>query len=96
MAFNYTGKRLSDISNWYDDDIWEKGFVQLDASLEKRFHCGVELFAKASNLLDTPLTRYIQKGPHTANVESLRDNGCVVERRERHGQTLTVGVRYKL
>ena len=96
VAFNYTGKRLSDISNWYDDDIWEKGFVQLDASLEKRFHCGVELFAKASNLLDTPLTRYIQKGPHTANVESLRDNGCVVERREHHGQTLTVGVRYKL
>ena len=24
-------KRLSDISNWYEDDIWEDGYAQLDA-----------------------------------------------------------------
>lgn len=96
VAFNYTGKRLSDISNWYDDDIYEKGYAQLDASVEKRFACGVEIFAKASNLLDVPVLRYIQAGPHTQQVDSRRDNGNVIERKEWHGQSLTIGVRYKL
>lgn len=37
IAGSYTGKRLSDISNWYNDDIWEDGYMQLDASVEKSF-----------------------------------------------------------
>lgn len=92
----YTGKRLADISSWYDDDIWEKGFFQLDASLEKGFKCGVTIFAKASNLLDTPILRYIQNGPHTVNVDSRRDNGNVVERESVSGRNFMIGVRYKL
>lgn len=35
VSASYTGKRLSDISNWYEDDIWEDGYAQLDASIEK-------------------------------------------------------------
>lgn len=96
LAGSYTGKRLSDISQWADDDIWEKGYFQLDASVEKSFKKGFSLFAKASNLLDTPLLRFIQKGPHTANVNSPRTDGNVIERKEWHGQTLMIGVRYKL
>ena len=97
LAGSYTGKRLSDISNWYDDDIWEAGYFQLDASVEKSFDCGVSIFAKASNLLDVPLLRYIQKGPRTENItEYERHNGDVVERKEWHGQAILLGVRYKL
>ena len=97
LAGSYTGKRLSDISNWYDDDIWEAGYFQLDASVEKSFDCGVSIFAKASNLLDVPLLRYIQKGPRTENItEYERHNGNVVERKEWHGQAILLGVRYKL
>lgn len=92
----YTGKRLADISQWEDDDIWEKGFFQLDASLEKGFRFGLTLFAKASNLLDTPLLRYIHKGPHTVNVTSRRDNGHVVERESWSGRNFMIGIRYKL
>ena len=96
IAGSYTGKRLSDISNWYEDDIWEAGYFQLDISAEKNWKNGLSVFAKASNLLDTPLLRFIQNGPHTEEVVSDRYRGNVIERKERHGQSLTVGLRYKL
>lgn len=96
IAGSYTGKRLSDISNWYNDDIWEDGYMQLDASVEKSFKNGISLFAKASNLLDTPLLRFIQSGPHTESVNSERKNGNVIERKEWHGQSFMLGIRYKL
>ena len=97
IAGSYTGKRLSDISNWYDNDIWEDGYIQLDASVEKTFKStGISLFAKASNLLDTPILRFIQKGPYTESVDSKRHDGNVIERKEWHGQSFIVGIRYKL
>lgn len=55
VSASYTGKRLSDISNWYEDDIWEDGYAQLDASIEKSFKNGISIFGKAFNLLDIPL-----------------------------------------
>lgn len=93
---SYTGKRLADISSWADDDIWEQGFFQLDASIEKGFKFGLTLFAKASNLLDTPILRYIHQGPHTVNVDARRSDGNVVERESWSGQTFMIGLRYKL
>ncbi len=96
VSASYTGKRLSDISNWYEDDIWEDGYAQLDASIEKSFKNGISIFGKASNLLDIPLLRYIQKGPHTESVDSDRHNGNVIERKEWHGQSFMLGIRYKL
>ena len=96
VSASYTGKRLSDISNWYEDDIWEDGYAQLDASIEKSFKNGISIFGKASNLLDIPLLRYIQKGPRTESVDSDRHNGNVIERKEWHGQSFMLGIRYKL
>ncbi len=96
LAGSYTGKRLSDISNWYDDDILEDGYFQLDASVEKSFKCGLSVYAKASNLLDVPLLQYIQNGPRTANIDYERHDGNVIERKEWHGQSILLGVRYKL
>ena len=96
LAVSYTGKRLSDISNWYDDDIWEDGYFQLDVSVEKSFKCGLSVYAKASNLLDAPILRYIQNGPRTANIDYERHDGNVIERKEWHGQSILLGVRYKL
>ena len=97
IAGSYTGKRLSEISQWIDDDIWEEGYFQLDLSVEKSFKFGLSIFAKASNLLDMPLLRFIQNGPMSEDVQSERTkDGCVIERREWHGQSIMVGLRYNL
>lgn len=95
ISGSYTGKRLSEISNWVDNDIWEAGFLQLDASIEKSFKCGITVFAKANNLLDTPVLRYIMDNPRTENLKDYeRYRGGVIERREWHGQSIMIGLRY--
>ena len=96
ISGSYTGKRLSDISNWYEDDVWEDGFFQLDMSAEKAFRNGLCIFAKASNLLDTPVLRFVNSSPHTDGETSERVHGDLVERRERHGQSVVIGIRFKL
>ena len=95
VSGSYTGRRLSEISNWVDNDIWEAGYVQLDASIEKSFKCGITIFAKANNLLDIPVLRYIVNNPRTENLKDYeRYKGGVIERREWHGQSAMIGLRY--
>lgn len=94
---SFIGKRLAEVSNWYENDIWENEYFRLELSAEKAWKCGVELYLKATNLIDLPMIRYIQKGPHTDGVTDFpryRDN--ILERKERYGQTIMIGVRYKL
>ena len=69
----------------------------MELSAEKSWHSGLELYLKATNLLNLPLIRYIMKGPHTEAVSDFpRYRGNIYERKERYGQTLMIGVRYKL
>ena len=94
---SYISKRLADISNWYDNDIWENEYFRMELSAEKSWRCGVELYLKATNLLNLPMIRYIQQGPHTDSVVDFpRYHGNILEREERYGQTIMAGVRYKL
>ena len=97
LSGSYTGRRLSEISNWFDNDIWEAGYAELDASVEKSFRSGLSIFAKASNLLDSPVLRFINPNSLT---ESLKDypryNGAVIERKEWHGISLVIGMRFNL
>lgn len=96
ISGTYTGKRLSEVSSWLDDDIWEAGYVSLDISLEKRFRHGISLFAKASNLLNSPIVRFINPSAHTATLADYeRYKGGVIERREWNAQTVMIGLKYK-
>lgn len=96
VSGSYTGKRLSEISNWLDNDIWEAGYVQLDASVEKSFKAGFSIFAKASNLLDTPVLRFVNPSAMTESLTTYEKyRGAVIERREWHGQAITLGIRYR-
>ena len=79
------------------NDIWENEYFRMEFSAEKSWHSGLELYLKATNLLNLPLIRYIMKGPHTEAVSDFpRYRGNIYERKERYGQTLMIGVRYKL
>jgi hypothetical protein len=68
----------------------------MDASVEKRFKSGFTLFAKASNLLNSPMIQYVKNNDENksfVNVE--RYHGGVVERKEFYGQNIMIGIRYK-
>lgn len=96
LTGSFIGKRLADISNWYDNDIWENEYFRMELSAEKSWPCGLEIFAKATNLLNLPMIRYIKKGPHTNGVDAPRYHGNILERKEWYGQTLMIGARFKL
>ncbi|WP_310586725.1 TonB-dependent receptor domain-containing protein [Telluribacter sp. SYSU D00476] len=97
LAAGYTGDRINTVSQFVDNDLWQKGFVQVDASLEKRLGRGWSLFMKANNLLNTPMEVYI-------NNVSARNDGIPFQkgsqrtliRRDYYQRSYILGVRYKL
>jgi outer membrane receptor protein involved in Fe transport len=96
LALAYTSDRLYIVSRYLNEDSWQAGYVTLDASVEKRFKSGLSLFAKASNLLNSPMIQYIMQNENNAlysNVE--RYNGGIVERKEYYGLNISIGIKYK-
>lgn len=94
---SYISPRLADVSNWYDNDIWENDYFRMEVSAEKSFISGVSIFLKATNLLNLPMIRYYHKGPHTDSLTDVeRIGGNVIERMEHYGQTILLGLRFKL
>jgi hypothetical protein len=95
LAVSYSGERINAISRFEGNDIWESGFVQLDASLEKSFRNGFVIFAKAVNLLNSPMTHFIKQSNAT-NVENGKTNkGYEIIRQDYYGYTNQLGFRYK-
>jgi TonB-dependent receptor len=97
LALSYTGDRLYAVSRYVDSDVWQGGYLQLDAAMEKKLKVGVCLFAKAVNLLNTPMVRYLKKendaNRHVAGYESYRSGTLI--RRDYYGQMVQVGARYR-
>ena len=98
LAFNYTSERLCIVSTYYNNDSWQDGYPQLDASFEKRFgDSGWSIFAKANNLINLPVVQYIKKNSLNENLTDVeRHDGGLLERKERTGRSFLVGVRFKL
>lgn len=67
LAFSYTGDRISQVEPYYNEDIWQKAYVQLDFSGEQRLSRRFFFFVKVNNLTNAPHLLYI-KFPH-AQVE---------------------------
>ena len=98
LAFSYAGDHIYAVSRYLNDDIWRAGFVQFDASIEKKIKSGWSLFAKAANLLDTPMIQYIKKeNSNNEKVASyvLYKKGTLL-RKDYFGQNFIIGIRYKL
>jgi TonB-dependent receptor len=98
LAGSYTGERINTISQFVDNDMWQKGFIQMDASVEKKFKNNLSVFIKAGNLLNTPTKLFI-KGTNAANA-SLPDQDAASNetliRKDYYKQTYLLGLRYKL
>jgi TonB-dependent receptor len=98
LAFSYTGDRIYAVSRYLDNDIWQSGYFQLDASLEKKIKIGFSVFAKADNLLNTPMIHYLKKNnPSNSRIEGYENhNGGTLVRRDYYGQNIQIGIRFKL
>ena len=97
LSLNYTGERIYLVSRFVDDDQWQKGALQMDASVEKKLKKGFSIFAKAKNLLNTPMEVYIKKGnPANASIlDQNANNNSTLIRKEFSMQSFLVGVRCK-
>lgn len=96
LAAAYTGPRINTVSQFLDNDLWQQGIVQMDASAEKRFKNNLSVFIKAGNLLNTPLKLFIKgTNPDNANTATEFDGKTLI-RNDRYQQTYLLGVRYKL
>ncbi|WP_316800533.1 TonB-dependent receptor domain-containing protein [Pedobacter frigidisoli] len=97
LAGAYTGPRINTVSQFLNNDLWQEGFVQMDASAEKRFKGGISIFIKASNILNTPAKLFI-KGTNAENnkiAEDLVKDGHTLVRSDYYGQNYLLGFRYK-
>jgi hypothetical protein len=98
LSLAYTGDRLYAVSRYVDNDIWESGFVQLDASAEKQLGRRFVVFAKAANLLNTPVKDYVKRiNPANSKAPDygIFKNGTMT-RSDVYGQTIMIGLRFKL
>jgi hypothetical protein len=94
----YTGDRIFLVSRFFEDDQWQKGSFQLDAAIEKKFKNGLCLFAKAKNLLNSPMEVYIKKiNPVNDNIIDQDPSGkSTIIRTEYYMQSYQIGIRYEL
>lgn len=96
LALNYTGDRINTVSQFVDNDLWQKGFVQMDASIEKTAKYGITFFAKANNLLNTPLLVYINNASaKNEGVPFQTETGKTLVRRDYYQRSYLIGIRYR-
>ncbi len=94
----FTGSRIIGVSPYYENDIWQKSFWQVDLSAEQRMGYGLTFYAKINNLLNTPLRAEVRR-PNTLNPREapyIDTSKRTLVREEFFEQTWLVGLRYAL
>lgn len=94
----YTGARIYAVSPYLDNDLWQKGFVTLDVSAEKKIFKKFYIYAKATNLTNTPFELELHR-PYTpaANIFNYQTAGQnIFIRKDTYEQYYILGLRYKL
>jgi len=90
----YTGRRIDEVSGWYNLDNWQKGYAMLDLSVEKTIKTHWRLFAKATNLLNAGSRIYV-----TGNITGIpkqTEKGKILIESSTNRSGYLIGVQYKL
>ncbi len=98
LSLVYTGSRISEVSPYLDNDVWQKSFTTLDFSTQKRLFKGLYGYFKATNLLNTPYELEIHR-PYPVNgqaVEYQQAGKNTFVRRDTYRQYYLIGLRYKI
>jgi len=102
LAFGYTSARINTVSGYYNYDIWQKAFSQLDFSLEKRITHRWYVYGKINNLLNTPYQLEVHQ-PYTPPTgvpnyyppfQTVGKN--LLMRKDTYGVNYLLGVKFKL
>ena len=94
----YTGRRIISVSPYFENDIWQRSFWQMDVSFEQNLTYGIRFYAKINNLLNTPLRADILR-PNTANPQEVpyKDvSKSTMVREDFYRQTWLMGFKYSL
>jgi outer membrane receptor protein involved in Fe transport len=98
LAASYTGERINTVSQFLDNDLWQEAFIQMDASVEKKIGTDWVIFAKANNLIDTPL-RVVIKNTNPVNNDINLESGnahSTLIRQDFYKRSFVLGVRFKI
>lgn len=100
----YTGERINSVSEYLNNDVWQKSFVSLDLSAEKKIFKQLFVYAKATNLLNTPYQLFIKlpypplaaPGSTGQALEHQQAGENTFVRKDNYGQYYILGLHYKL
>ncbi|PRD54322.1 TonB-dependent receptor [Sphingobacterium gobiense] len=93
LTANYTGERIFMVAQFIDADHWQKGFLQLDASLEKKLKQRTSIFIKAQNLLNTPMEVFQKGSPTNTGVPYQNLAGKTLIQRDYYQRSYLLGIR---
>lgn len=100
LAFNYTSRRINTVSAYYDQDIWQKGFAQLDFSVEKRIVKHWFVYVKASNIFNTPYELEMLQGYTGAGLTQPVPHQVIGKnifiRKDTYGANYLIGIKFNL
>ncbi len=99
LAFTYTSRRINTVSQFLNNDIWQKGFTQMDFSVEKRIARRLFVYAKVNNILNTPFQlEILQKndGIGNLNVPYQKTGDNVFIRKDVYGTNYLLGVKFRM
>jgi outer membrane receptor protein involved in Fe transport len=100
LAFGYTSRRINTVSQYLDNDVWQKGFAQMDFSIEKKLSNRWYIYAKVNNILNTPYELELRQ-PYTGSgvvgsvpYQTMGKN--VFVRKDTYGANYLLGVKFKI
>jgi TonB-dependent receptor len=100
LAFSYTSRRINMVSQFLDNDVWQKGFAQMDFSVEKKIARHWAIYAKVNNILNTPYQLEVRR-PYTGSgtvgavpYQEIGKNAFL--RKDTYGASYLLGVKFKL
>ena len=100
LAFTYTGRRINTVSQFLNNDIWQKGFAQMDFSIEKKIARHWYIYSKINNILNTPYQLEIRQpytgGGVSGDVPNQTYGKNVFVRKDTYGANYWLGIKFKM
>jgi outer membrane receptor protein involved in Fe transport len=99
LSLVYTGEKLEAISPYLNNDLYAKPIAILDFAMDKKISRTIDVFIKATNLLNSAYQMYIKNPVYQQGNEypyQFDPAHKTLARRDQYYQTFRVGVRIKL